>query len=231
MERVTNGVPSAGYFVAWQRFVDACQSPPAFSQSAWFWIVENEPVVGLAEGDAPEDEPPVDDGEPLDDGAPTDPLPEPVAPVLPVPPVLEPPEVEPAAPLLLPLPAPAPVCAATSAGAKQIIPIKTRVSIFFIPFLLGCGQSGFALPRQEGAITGPSTDRLATRLQGSNRVRRSHDLGAGVIAARRYSMTRNATTPAIVAAIAAASKRIGVAGSPVTSRNQPASGCAAAITT
>jgi len=172
VERATNGVPSAGYFFASQRFVDASQSPPAFSQSAWLWIVENEPVVGLAEGDAPEDEPPVDDGEPLDDGAPTDPLPEPVAPVLPV---LEPPEVEPAAPLLLPLPAPAPVCAATSAGAKQIIPIKTipiktRVSIFFIPFLLGCGQSGFALPGQEVAIAGPSTSRVETRLQGSNRV-------------------------------------------------------------
>jgi len=231
VERVTNGVASAGYFFAWQRFVDACQSPPAFSQSAWFWIVENEPVVGLAEGDAPEDEPPVDDGEPLDDGAPTDPLPEPVAPVLPVPPVLEPPEVEPAAPLLLPLPAPAPVCAATSAGAKQIIPIKTRVSIFFIPFLLGCGQSGFALPRQEAAITGPSTSRVETRRKDRTERAAAYARGAVVVTSARCSMTRNATTPAIVAAIAAAAKRIGVAGSPVTSRNQPASGCAAAITT
>jgi hypothetical protein len=121
-------------------------------------MVENEPVVGLAEGDAPEDEPPpVDDGEPLDDGAPTDPLLEPVAPVLPVPPVLEPPELEPAAPLLLPLPAAPPVCAATSAGAKQIIPIKTRVSIFFIPVPPWVRSECFALPRQEVAITGPPT--------------------------------------------------------------------------
>jgi hypothetical protein len=115
-------------------------------------MLENEPVVGLAEGDVPEDAPPDDEGEPLDD-----PLPELVAPVLPVPPVLEPPELEPAAPLLLPLPAAPPVCAATSAGARQIIPIKTRVSIFFIPVPPWCGQSGFALPRQETAITGPST--------------------------------------------------------------------------
>jgi hypothetical protein len=131
VERATNEAASAGYFFAWQRFDDACQSPPAFSQSAWLWIVENEPV-GLAEGDEPEDdvEPSlVDDGEPLVDGA-DDPLLEPVAPVLPV---LEPPEVEPAAPLLLPLPAAPPVWAATSAGAKQIIPIRTKVSIFFIP--------------------------------------------------------------------------------------------------
>ena len=148
VERATNVVPSAGYFFAWQRFDDACQSPPAFSQSAWLWIVENEPVVGLAEGDEPEDdgEPPVDDGESLDDGAPTDPLLEPVAPVLPVPPVLEPPEVEPAAPLLLPPPAAPPVCAATSAGAKQIIPIKTRVRIFFIPISSLCGSEGCSLP-------------------------------------------------------------------------------------
>jgi hypothetical protein len=122
VERATNVVLSAGYFFGSQRFVDACQSPPAFSQSAWFWIFEKSPVVGLAEGDEPDD-----------DGDEDDPLGEPVAPVLPVPPVLEPPELEPAAPLLLPLPAAPPVCAATSAGAKQIIPIKTRVSIFFIP--------------------------------------------------------------------------------------------------
>jgi hypothetical protein len=124
--------------------VDACQSPPAFSQSAWLLIVDSEgelpledplPVEGLAEGDV--DEP--DEGEPDEDGV--EPLlePDPVAP-LPVAPVLG----EPA-----PLPAPAPllVCAAASAGAKQIIPIKTRESIFFIRFLLAVWSEGFSLPR------------------------------------------------------------------------------------
>src|SRR6266850_6935747 len=52
VERVTR----PGYFFAWQTLVEACQSPPAFSQSAWVVIVDSDlPVVppddGLAEGD------------------------------------------------------------------------------------------------------------------------------------------------------------------------------------
>ena len=114
---------------------EADQVPPAFWQSAWLVIVESdeplpdEPLPeeprpdGLADGavDDPEEEP--------DDGVDIEPLlePEPVAPVLPelldpvLPPVVLPPV------LLPPL-----VCAAASAGTKQTIPIKTRVSIFFI---------------------------------------------------------------------------------------------------
>ena len=114
-------------------------------------------------------EPSVDDGEPLDDGAPTDPLLEPVAPVLPVPPVLEPPEVEPAAPLLLPLPAAPPVCAATSAGARQIIPIKTRVSIFFIPVPPWVRSEWFRSAAAGGSNNRALDGRLGTRLQGLNR--------------------------------------------------------------
>src|SRR5262249_52781156 len=39
------------YFLAWQRFVDDCQTPPAFTQSAWLVIVESElPDVPLLEG-------------------------------------------------------------------------------------------------------------------------------------------------------------------------------------
>jgi len=134
--------------------VDACQSPPSFSQSAWLWIVESEgeapledplPVEGLADGDV--DEP--DEGEPGDDGVDIEPVlePDPLAPLPPVAPVLDGPLVEPAAPLLLPVPAPPPVCAAARAGAKQIIPIKTRESIFFIRFLLAVWSEGFSLPR------------------------------------------------------------------------------------
>src|SRR5206468_454309 len=145
---------SGGYFFAWQRLVDACQSPPSFSQSAWLWIVESEgeapledplPVEGLADGDV--DEP--DEGEPGDDGVDIEPVlePDPLAPLPPVAPVLDGPLVEPAAPLLLPVPAPPPVCAAARAGAKQIIPIKTRESIFFIRFLLAVWSEGFSLPR------------------------------------------------------------------------------------
>jgi hypothetical protein len=112
------------YCFAWQRLVEACQLPPAFSQSAWVVIVDSDapPGDGLAEGDEPEEEP--DDVEPVLE-------PDPLAPVLPVPPVLPGAPLEPAAPLL-PLPVAPPVCAAASAGAKQIIPIKTRESIFFI---------------------------------------------------------------------------------------------------
>jgi hypothetical protein len=111
--------------------VDGCQSPPAAWQSAWLVIVERALPVpvddpdGLADGEEP-----VDDGEPDDEGADIEPLlePEPVAPVPPLPPVLLP---EPPAPLPAPPPA-APPPAATIAGAKVIIPIKSRVSIFFI---------------------------------------------------------------------------------------------------
>ena len=112
--------------------VAACQSPPDALQSAWLVILDSELPLeepdGLADGEEPDEEP--------DDGADIDPLlePEPVAPVLPLPPVLLPelpaPLLEPGAPE--PLPVPPPVCAATSAGAKVIIPIKSRVSIFFI---------------------------------------------------------------------------------------------------
>jgi hypothetical protein len=101
------------YCFAWQRLVEACQLPPAFSQSAWVVIVDSDapPCDGLAEGDEPEEEP--DDVEPVLE-------PDPLAPVLPVPPVLPGAPLEPAAPLL-PLPVAPPVCAAASAGAKQII--------------------------------------------------------------------------------------------------------------
>jgi hypothetical protein len=85
VERVTRR-RLLGYFFAWQALVEACQSPPAASQSAWFVIVDSDlPVVppddGLAEGDV---------GEPVD-GAGIDP--EPVVPEPPVDPgvVLEPP--------------------------------------------------------------------------------------------------------------------------------------------
>jgi hypothetical protein len=122
------------YFFALHMLVEACQSPPAFTQSAWLVIVDSD---GLAEGDAPEEEPDVDGlaevPEPpvlpplvlpvLPDG-------EPVVPVEPAP--VEPAPVEPAAPLLLP-PLDEPPAACASAGTKQIIPIRTRESIFFIP--------------------------------------------------------------------------------------------------
>jgi len=129
--------------------VDACQSPPAALQSVWLVIFDRalplEESDGLADGEEPDEEP--------DDGADIDPLlePEPVAPGLPLPPLLLP---EPPAPLLEPgapepLPVPAPVCAATSAGAKVIIPIKSRVSIFFISISPPCGScEASALPRR-----------------------------------------------------------------------------------
>ena len=120
---------------------EADQVPPAFWQSAWLVIVESdeplpdEPLPdeprpdGLADGDVddPEEEP--------DDGVDIEPLlePEPVVPVLPeldpvLPPVLPPVLL----PVLPPVLLPPLVCAAASAGAKQTIPIKTRVRIFFI---------------------------------------------------------------------------------------------------
>jgi hypothetical protein len=120
------------YFFAFalHMLLEACHSPPAFTQSAWLVIVESD---GLAEGDAPEEEPDVDGlaevPEPpvvlpvLPDG-------EPVVPVEPAP--VEPAPVEPAAPLLLP-PLDEPPAACASAGTKQIIAIKARESIFFIP--------------------------------------------------------------------------------------------------
>src|SRR5215813_10041454 len=115
--------------------VDACQSPPAAWQSAWLVIVDSDLPVPVEEPDGLADgEEPVD-GEPDDEGADIEPLlePEPVAPVLPLPPVLLPelpaPLLEPGVPEPLPVPPPA---AATIAGAKVIIPIKSRVSIFFI---------------------------------------------------------------------------------------------------
>jgi len=89
VERVTR----PGYFFAWQTLVEACQSPPAASQSAWFVIVKSDlpvegpPDDGLADGDV---------GEPVDG---VDIEPEPVAPEPPVDPgvLLEPPA--PVAPL------------------------------------------------------------------------------------------------------------------------------------
>jgi hypothetical protein len=127
-------------------------------QSAWLVIVDSELPLedpdGLAEGEAPEEEP---DDEPVD-GDDIEPLlePDPVAPVLPVPPVLLP---EVPVPLLLaqPLVPPpvAPPAAAASAGAKVIIPIKSRVSIFFIQFP-PCGRvRESALPRRNQAISTP----------------------------------------------------------------------------
>jgi len=84
-----------GYFFAWQTLVEACQSPPAFSQSAWVVIVDSDlpvevpPDDGLAEGDVDgpvdgadiEPEPvvlpelPEDPGVLLDPPAPVGPLP------------------------------------------------------------------------------------------------------------------------------------------------------------
>src|SRR5262249_46574331 len=136
--------------------VDACQSPPAAWQSAWLVIVDSDLPVpveepdGLADGEVPVD------GEPDDEGADIEPLlePEPVAPVLPLPPVLLPelpaPLLEPGAPEPLPVPPPAaPPAAATIAGAKVIIPIKSRVSIFFIR-IPPCGSSQkHLLPQEE----------------------------------------------------------------------------------
>ncbi len=85
MERVTRPrlLLRLDYFFAWQTLVEACQSPPAFSQSAWFVIVNSDlsPDDGLAEGDV---------GEPVDG---VDIEPEPVVPEPPVDPgvLLEPP--------------------------------------------------------------------------------------------------------------------------------------------
>jgi len=93
------------YCFALHMLVDADQSPPALTQSAWFVIVDSEdpPVVGLADGDAPEEEPEL--GLVVDEPAPVL-LPPLVLPVLPdgepVEPPVEPPVEEPAAPLLLP---------------------------------------------------------------------------------------------------------------------------------
>jgi len=85
---------SPGYFFAWQTLVEACQSPPAASQSTWFVIVNSDLPVevplddGLAEGDVGEPvdgveiepepvapEPPVDPGVLLEPPAPVAPLP------------------------------------------------------------------------------------------------------------------------------------------------------------
>ena len=99
--------------------------PPAFSQSAWFVIVENlslegPPLDGLADGDV--DEPVPDEPE---DGVDIEPELDPLVPgllgVLPGPPA-------PGVPVPVP---PAPWAAAT-AGARQTIPTKNRESIFFI---------------------------------------------------------------------------------------------------
>jgi hypothetical protein len=81
--------------------VDADQSPPALTQSAWFVIVDSEdpPVVGLAEGDPPEEEPEL--GLVVDEPVPLL-LPPLVPPVLPDGELVDPPVEEPAAPLLLP---------------------------------------------------------------------------------------------------------------------------------
>ena len=105
-------------------------------QSVWLVIFDSELLLeepeGLADGAEPVEEP-VEPGE-LVDGEDIEPLlePEPVAPVLPLPPVLLPelpaPLLEPGAPEPLPVAPPA----KTSAGVKVIIPIKSRVSIFFI---------------------------------------------------------------------------------------------------
>src|SRR5260370_1265892 len=102
---------SSGYFFAWQTLVEACQSPPALSQSAWFVIVDSDlpveapPDDGLAEGDV--------DG-PVDG---VDIEPEPVVPELPgdtgvllAPAPVVPPPVAP------------PACAAASARAKTTLP-------------------------------------------------------------------------------------------------------------
>src|SRR5215470_4297179 len=120
-------VRSCRYFVFPRHMpVGACQSPPAAWQSAWLVIVDSTPPVPVDEPDG------LADGEEPVEGADMEPLlePEPVAPVLPLLPV---PLLEPAAPGPLPAPPPAaPPPAATIAGANVIIPIKSRVSIFFI---------------------------------------------------------------------------------------------------
>jgi len=136
--------------------VDACQSPPAAWQSVWLVIVDSALPVPVDEPDGLADgEEPVEDGEPDDEGADMEPLlePEPVAPVLPLPPLLLPeppaPLLEPAAPAPLPAPPPAaPPPAATIAGAKVIIPIKSRLSIFFIR-VPPCESKRSALLREE----------------------------------------------------------------------------------
>lgn len=191
--------------------------PPAFSQSAWLWIVDSgeplpdaPPVVGLADGDEPDDD--GDDVDPLLG----DPLLEPEPPA-PVPPELLGPLLPPA--LLPPLLEPPPVCAVASAGARQTSPINTRESIFFI--------SHFLLRSESEARP---ADSWREQYPGPRRRTLQRGVAGEVIAAGR-SITRKATSPRMVAAIAAAAKRTGVAGSCVTSRSNPASGCTPAITT
>jgi len=133
------------YFFASHIFVEACQTPPAFTQSAWLSIFESD--EGLAEGDVEE---------PDDGGVDIDPLPED--------PVLEP---ELVAPPLLPAPAPVVVpplvaCAATSAGAKQMIPINTRENIFLIRFP-PCARCRSVTGRHVATIDGLQMSRQRSR--------------------------------------------------------------------
>jgi len=205
--------------------VDVCQSPPAALQSAWLVIFDSELPLegpdGLADGEEPDEEP---DDEPVD-GDDIEPLlePVPVAPVLPVPPVLLPevpaPLLAPASVLAPPLAPPpvAPPAAAANPGAKVIIPIKSRVSIFFIRFLL-------AVRVRESALPPRSLSNFQTRQTSA------HGVAAGDLTTARRSISRNAATATIVTSIAAPAKRTGVAGSAVTSRSHPASGCTIAIT-
>jgi len=127
VERATRS-SSLGYFFAWQTLLEACHSPPALSQSAWFLIVESDVLsalpLGLAEGDVDD---PVD---PPVDGADIEPELEPV-PLLPEVPELLGWLPEPPAPLE-PLPLVAPPWAAAITGTKHTMPIKSRDSIFFI---------------------------------------------------------------------------------------------------
>lgn len=143
--------------------LEACQSPPAFTQSASLVIVESEdpPVVGLADGDAPEEEPEPDGL--VEEPAPVL-LPPLVLPVLPDGAPVEPPVEEPAAPLLLP-PLDEPPAACARAGTKQIIPIKTRVSIFFIPISSVSAVRAVVLcrPRRDSNIWAPDRRRRSER--------------------------------------------------------------------
>lgn len=149
----------AGYFFALQVLVESAQSPPAFSQSALLVMVENlsaedPPDDGLAAGD--EDDPV--------DGVDIVPEPEPEPDVEPEPELLG---VLPEPAPVVPLPLPPAAWAAATTGAKQIMPIKSSESVFFIclsstaehSVSAGGRDTAIFLPASRGRLTPKSAIR------------------------------------------------------------------------